>query len=92
VLVDIPDYPHHGQGLDVPDPDIREVRGAHLSEVVCQAQFLNGIQDRVQVHTERVCFLGCCRLELYEPTDQDVNIEETSILVRLETQPGTAHI
>jgi hypothetical protein len=92
VLVDIPYDPHHGQRLDVPDPDVREVRGAHLSEIVRKAQFLNGIQDRVQVLAELVRCLGGCRLELYEPTDQDVHIKEASLLVRLETQPGTAHI
>jgi hypothetical protein len=92
MLINIPDYPHHGQRLDIPDPDVREVRGAHLSEVVRQAQFLNGIQDRVQVLAELVRCLCGCRLELYEPTDQNVHIEEAGFLVGLETQPGTAHI
>jgi hypothetical protein len=92
VLVDIPYYPHHGQRLDVPDPDVREVRGAHLSEVMRKAQFLNGIQDRIQLQAELVRCLGGGRLELYEPTDQDVHIEEACFLVGLETQPGTAHI
>jgi hypothetical protein len=92
VLVDIPDYPHHGQRLDVLDPDVREVRGAHLSEVMRKAQFLNGIQDRIQLQAELVRCLGGCRLELYEPTDQYVHIEKAGFLVGLETQPGTAHI
>jgi len=66
MIVDIPYYPHHGHGLDVPDIHIGQVSRAYLFEISLETQSLNLVKNWIKPLTKLVGIFGGVRLELYE--------------------------
>jgi hypothetical protein len=87
MLIDIPYYAHHGHGFDGPYLDTRQVGRAHLLQAPLDTQSLNLVKNWIKLLTKLVCGLRRARLELYEPPDENVYIQNLGLLVRLETEP-----
>jgi hypothetical protein len=89
VLIDVPNHTNHGHRLEVPNLDTRQVGRTHLLQPSLETQGLNLVENWIKLLTKLVCGLCRARLELYEPSDEDVHIENLGLLVGLETEPGT---
>ena len=93
MLIDVPNDAHHSDGFYVSNFDTGQIGQTHLLEPSFNADGLYLIKYWVQFLAKLVCSLRRARLELYEPSDEDVYIKNLGILVGLETQPvDTCHL
>jgi len=91
MLIYIPYDSHHGHGLEVTDLDSRQVGRAHLLQIALETQGLNLVKNWIKLLTKLVCSLRRARLQLYEPPDENVHVEDLGLLVRLKSEPVNGH-
>lgn len=74
MVVNIPDNPHHDQGLDGPYVNPVEVRRTDLTEPIGHTDFRDFVEYRIKIITERIRGLVRIRLKLEKFSDENVHV------------------